>query len=159
MPTHKADLSLLSISQLATVTGHTRATVAKRVGAKLDPVRTDGRTKYYSAPAAVGIVCGTGSGLDLSEERARLARAQTEATELRNATTRGELVPAREVLEHWANQVVATRAHLRAIPSQIAGELPHLTADEIVTVRRLIDRACAELADGLPATTKEEPDA
>ena len=88
--------------------------------------------------------------VDLSLERARLARAQTESAELRNATLRGELVPAREVLEHWAGMIVAATTHLRAVPSQLKGEIPHLTAEEVMIARGLIDRACTELADGLP---------
>lgn len=88
--------------------------------------------------------------IDLSLERARLARAQTESAELKNATLRGELVPARAVLEHWAAMIVAATTHLRSVPSQLKGEIPHLTADEVMIARRLVDRACSELADGLP---------
>lgn len=93
--------------------------------------------------------------IDLALERARLARVQTEAGELKNAVMRRELVPARAVLEHWAQQTVATRTHLRAIPSQLKGAIPHMTADEVVLARKLIDRALSELADGLPEHTAD----
>lgn len=91
-----------------------------------------------------------GEDLTLEAARTRLAMAQTESAELKNAVMRGDVVPARDVLEHWADQIVRVRTHLRSIPSQLKGSVPHLTAEEVVIARRLIDRACSELADGLP---------
>lgn len=93
--------------------------------------------------------------LDLTEERAKLARAQTEEKELKNAVLRNELIPADDVLDHWAQQVVKTKTHLRALPHQVKSEVPHLTVEEVECVKRLVERALNELADGLPDTTGE----
>ncbi len=94
--------------------------------------------------------------LDLTAERAKLARAQTETAELKNAVARGELIPSAAVLDHWGRQVVATKAHLRGVPHQFKTEVPHLTPEEIAALRRLIDRALTELADGLPTGPRSD---
>lgn len=93
--------------------------------------------------------------LDLTAERAKLAREQTATAAIKNATSRGELIPADMVLEHWAGQIVAVKSHLRAIPSQFKSEVPHLEPEELETLRRLIDQTLTHLADGIPPTTAD----
>ncbi len=102
-----------------------------------------------------GLVSGHRSedgSLDLTAERAKLARAQTEATELKNAEARGSLIPADLVLEHWAGQHATVKAHLRAVPHQLKTEHPEVPVEHVEAVRKLIDQACAHYADGLPRT-------
>ena len=91
--------------------------------------------------------------LDLTEERAKLAREQTETAALRNAESRKELLPADQVIEYWAKQIVATKSRIRALPHEIKGAIPHLTSEEIEEVRHLVDRTLTDLADGLPPDT------
>jgi phage terminase Nu1 subunit (DNA packaging protein) len=59
-----------------------------------------------------------GVGLDLTAERARLAKAQADKTELEVAELRGELVSAQEVIEAWTQYIAAIRARLLALPSK-----------------------------------------
>jgi phage terminase Nu1 subunit (DNA packaging protein) len=98
----------------------------------------------------------SGEVLDLTEERAKLARVQTEAMEIKNATARRELIPADLVIDHWGQQTIATKSHLRSIPHQFKTAVPHLAAEEVELLRALIDRALNELADGLPTTDASE---
>lgn len=80
MPTHKADLSRLSITQLHELTGRTKATVRKRLK-DLKPIAKDGRTIWYAPREALSLLFGIG-GLDLTAERARLSRGSTSAMPL-----------------------------------------------------------------------------
>ena len=95
--------------------------------------------------------------LDLTEERAKLAKEQTETAAIRNAESRGELLPASEVLEYWAKQVVAVKAHLRGIPARFASQVPQLTPGEIGGLRDLIHETLTNLADGVPPTAAVGP--
>ena len=52
MPTHGPDLSRLSLSQLAAISGRDRRTVRKRLEG-VDPVAQDGSTLWFSARAAL----------------------------------------------------------------------------------------------------------
>ena len=88
MPTHGPDLSKLSISQLAAVTGFDRRTVRQRL-AGLEPVETSGRELRYESREALAQLY-TGDSLELNRERA----PQSERIEMEKAVTRGELVSA-----------------------------------------------------------------
>jgi Phage DNA packaging protein, Nu1 subunit of terminase len=57
--------------------------------------------------------------LDLTEQRARLAKEQADATALKNATTRGELVKAEAVAQEWEGIVAEVRSAMLAIPGRI----------------------------------------
>lgn len=79
--------------------------------------------------------------LDLTEERARLARAQSERIEMDNAVTRGELASIdtlRDTLADVAGQIAAI---LDAIPGKVKREAPHLTAQDVDILRREIAKA------------------
>ena len=111
--------------------------------------------------AYIGYLRGVAAGyrsedgdLDLTDERAKLARAQTETAELKNALARGEQIPADEVREYWAKQVVATKSHLRGIPSRFKSLVPQLTSVEMGELRGLINQALTDLADGIPPTAE-----
>jgi len=81
------------------------------------------------------------SDLDLTEERARLARAQSERIEMDNAVTRGELAPIDTLRDTLAPVVAQIAAHLDAIPGKLKREAPHLTASDLEIVAREITRA------------------
>jgi hypothetical protein len=65
--------------------------------AALEPLKTEGRSKYYRLRDVVAAI--TEGGLDLSQERAKLAAAQCERVELDVATRKGPLVETSEVKE------------------------------------------------------------
>jgi terminase small subunit / prophage DNA-packing protein len=69
---------------------------------------------------------GTASGrggeehvANLTAERARLARAQAEAQEMKNAVARGELLDADEVTRAWSDVLRQVRAQVLAVPSRV----------------------------------------
>ncbi|AMY70919.1 hypothetical protein AKL17_3696 [Frigidibacter mobilis] len=81
-------------------------------------------------------------------ERTRLAREQADATALKNAQLRGELVPVAETLRAWQIVLRDVRAGMLAVPSRYAASQPHLTAHDIETLTAEIKHALEGLADG-----------
>ena len=87
--------------------------------------------------------------LDLTEERARLAREQADGQALKNAQLRGELIP-RDELQPALEQVLAIfRSRMRALPIRVAQAVPRLGRDAIQSLQELHDEALTELADAL----------
>src|SRR3982751_1377516 len=77
---------------------------------------------------------------DLNVERAKLAREQREGHALKNAVSRGELIPAADVVEGWQSAIARARSLLLGIPASAAEELVVLAAQGPATVReRLAD--------------------
>jgi phage terminase Nu1 subunit (DNA packaging protein) len=67
--------------------------------------------------------------VSLTAERARLAKAQADAVELKNAAMRRELVPAIEVERLWSGEWMQLRSRVLAVPSRLRQLLPNLTID------------------------------
>jgi len=63
---------------------------------------------------------GGGDQLDLTAERARLAKQQADAKEMENDLTRGELVRFDETVAAWREEFSRARAKLLAMPSKLA---------------------------------------
>jgi phage terminase Nu1 subunit (DNA packaging protein) len=75
-----------------------------------------------------GIASGRGGEeqvLDLTSQRARLAKEQADEKELKNAVLRGELLPAAQVEATWSDFLRGLRSRLLALPAraQVAGGL------------------------------------
>lgn len=90
--------------------------------------------------------------LDLTEERARLARAQSERIEMENAVKRGELAPIDTLRDALVPVVAQIAATLESVPVKLKREAPHLTAQDMEIVKREIARA-----QNLAAETRYEP--
>ena len=73
MPTQKADLSRLSITQLRELTGRHATTIRKRLKG-LKPLAKDGRTIWYAPREALPLLFGIG-GLDLTPWEPKLGAA------------------------------------------------------------------------------------
>jgi hypothetical protein len=146
MPTHREDLSRLSLADLERLTGLDRRTLRKRL-AGLEPAGGDGRTLLFDSRTALARVY-LGDSLDLTRERARLAAAQAEAQERENAVERGELVDAAEV-ETWLLRLLsAVVQRLRALPSKAAPDAHAAVsiAESEARIRLHLDAALEELA-------------
>ncbi|MGF6859660.1 phage terminase Nu1 subunit (DNA packaging protein) [Rhodobacteraceae bacterium MBR-64] len=76
--------------------------------------------------------------LTLTGERARLASAQADAQELKNATLRGEMVKADDVAREWADVLRALRSRLLAVPSRVRQSLGHLAPADVDVIDREI---------------------
>lgn len=87
-------------------------------------------------------------GDEYKAERTRLAREQADATALKNAQLRGELVPVADTLREWQAILRDIRAAMLAVPSQFASTQPHLTVHDIAALTDEIKRALEGLADG-----------
>lgn len=88
---------------------------------------------------------GEEQSLTLTGERARLARAQAEAQEVKNAKLRGELVEASEVERAWSDILRQVRARVLAVPSRVRADLPAIEAQTITAFDRALRDALTEL--------------
>jgi len=82
-----------------------------------------------------------GEKLDLDEQRARLAKEQTEATALKNAQTRKEVAPI--IMLEWVLGKIGSQisALLESLPLKIRRRVPKLSANEVDLIRREIVKA------------------
>ena len=85
--------------------------------------------------------------LDLTAERARLARELANKEELLVAKVKGELVPREAVVLTLQRIVLAAREKLRAIPSRAKTLIPKLTRKDLTRLLEMIDDALSELSE------------
>src|SRR5687768_16967081 len=69
---------------------------------------------------AAGRMSADGEGLDLTAERARLAKEQADKLEMENAASRGELLPRAEVVSALQAVFARCRARLLSLPTKLA---------------------------------------
>ncbi|WP_143809698.1 hypothetical protein [Paracoccus yeei] len=144
-------------SELAALLGISRQAVGEKVRSGI-LTRTARATFAY--PEAVTAYCAhlrehagragrpsTGSD-ELKAERTRLAKEQADATALKNAQLRSELVPVTDTLREWQAVLRDIRAAMLAVPSRYAASQPHLTPHDVEALTLEIKRALEGLADG-----------
>ncbi|MFC4158275.1 hypothetical protein [Chitinimonas lacunae] len=103
---------------------------------------------------------GNGGGLDLTNERARLAAAQADKTELELAQLRGELIPLAQAQDAWSAMVGASRAKFLTLAARLAPRAVGMTEQQIERLTRdMVYEALAELAAWKPEGADDEPDA
>ena len=121
---------------------------------KTAPGRYDvaGSVKAYCAHlrAVAGRHGTEAAGDALTGERARLAREQADGHALRNATLRGELVPAADVERRWSDILRRVRSSMLAVSSRVRHRLPHLTSHDGTAIDDEIRSALTELSTGEP---------
>lgn len=90
-----------------------------------------------------GVAAGRGGddGLELSAERAALAREQRIKIEMQNAVTRKELAPARVVEDILASAATRMSRVLDTIPGEIKRRVAGATADDIAAVSDVVAKA------------------
>lgn len=89
----------------------------------------------------------------LTEERARLASAQAEMQEMKNAALRGETVQVSAVEAEWDGVLRLVRSRLLSVPSRVRARLGHIGQMEAAVIDREIRDALTELGEDI------EPDA
>lgn len=150
-PVHRigaADLCDLLGLTPAALTGLCKRDLAFRIGYDAYDL---GATVHAYVKHLRGTASGRGNEaavLTLTGERARLARAQAEGAELKNAERRGELVSADETVRAWATVLGDLRAELLALPSRLGAQMPHLTAADIAAISAELRASLEALADG-----------
>ena len=88
---------------------------------------------------------------DLVAERARLAKMQADAQELRNGELRGELMQRADVKQRWASMALSWRERIRSVPVIALSRIPGISKSMARELAELIDATLVELADGTPA--------
>lgn len=118
------------------------------------PVNPDG-TYTASASIAWRIQRESGSELDYVAERARLAKAQADKTEIENEVRAGRLLEQDRVIREVGDMLAAFRARVIAIPDAVGQLFDPVTARKVVPeLRARLYEALAELAEyqpGVPA--------
>src|SRR5215203_6637435 len=82
---------------------------------------------------------------EVAAESAQLKSAQRRLTELRIKEMERDLVSATEALSVWGDFAKDVRAMFLAMPSRVAGELPHLVASELEILKKTSRDMLAEL--------------
>jgi phage terminase Nu1 subunit (DNA packaging protein) len=153
VPRHEFD-ALLAAGMPADKEGSGRGT-----GWKVDTIKAHAWLVERAVRAA-GLDPAARKVLDLNEERARLAAAQTAGHELKNAVTRGELIPAVQVVGAWQAAIGRARSLLLSLPPAAAEELalvaPRGTAALRERLADMVHAALAELADVDPADDADD---
>ena len=85
--------------------------------------------------------------LNLTDERARLAKEQADAKEMENAITRGELVYIEDVAKRVEVALSNVKTKLLAVPTKVAPEAA--AADDAKEVQALIERHIIEALNEL----------
>lgn len=83
--------------------------------------------------------------VSLTAERARLAKEQADAAELKNSILRRDLVAASDVEREWSAVLRKVRSAVLAIPSRMRQTLPHLTAYDV----QVLDVELRSVLEGL----------
>jgi terminase small subunit / prophage DNA-packing protein len=100
--------------------------------------------------------------LDLVTERARLASEQADAQSMKNAVTRGELIPKADVVAGMQTSFVRVRARLLSLPTKVAPLIIGTTSltEVVEKLTDLINEALAELTstNAVPADTRGSVD-
>ncbi|MCF3935020.1 hypothetical protein L1787_16570 [Acuticoccus sp. M5D2P5] len=96
---------------------------------------------------AAGRSAGADQKLNLTEERALLAREQREAQAIKNLVARKEALPREEVLSRWSTILRNVSARMRAVPSRVRAQRPHLTREDVDLIDEEIRLALTEAAD------------
>ncbi len=97
-----------------------------------------------------GIAAGRGgeSGVrELTTERARLAKEQADAQELKNLILRRDHVPANEVEREWATVLKRVRSGVMAVPSRVQQSAAHLTVQDIEAFDHELRQALSEIGN------------
>ena len=128
-----------------------KGVIEKRGRGKYD--LEEARRQYILHIREVAAGRSSAGELDLSNERARLAKEQADAKEMENAVERGDLVYIEDVAKRFEDGLTKVRAKLLAIPSKVAPEC-HAAAT-VVEVQSLIDDSIREALNELGQADQE----
>ncbi len=87
------------------------------------------------------------ANLDLTEERARLAKEQADSQEMKNAMQRGALVQIEDVTDVVEEQFMALRAKLLAMPTKYAALV--YTSEDLKEAKLVFEEAILEALNEL----------
>ncbi|WP_322997500.1 hypothetical protein [Castellaniella sp.] len=91
---------------------------------------------------------GEDGQLDLTAERARLAKEQADEKAMKNAATRLDMVSSEEVQRGWADIMRRVRSGMLAVTSRVRQRMPELDGAQAEIIDREIRDALMVMADG-----------
>lgn len=157
--TAPAKLFQLSLTELSDISGVATRTIRKRL-ANLPPVIDDGYKLSWNPRDALPLIFELGKAtdgsnkLDLQQERARLAKAQTEKARLEVQILRGNVIPAEVVETVWSDMLSKFKAKTLALPSKAS--MPAYSCESIEELERLLKDEVFDLLNELRAFDLEE---
>lgn len=107
---------------------------------QIDPDQADAWRDEYQ---------GSNESLDLTRERARLAKEQADRTAMENAERRGKLIDSEKAAEWWASVITNARMRLLAIPTKVAPLV--IGSKSLPEVRDVIEKAIHDALTELSA--------
>ena len=148
-------MSLLPMRQISELTGIDYKAVSRALK-NLVPVPGKQNSLLYESRDALPLLYGEVKGkhkndLELQQERARLARAQANVTEIQEAELRGQVVRTEVAISHWQNLVSISRAKLLSMPAKIAHLVLGVSTvgEAEAIIRNEVEEALNELADSV----------
>ena len=108
--------------------------------------RTDA-TRAYLRHLVASAKLRNGADPELKAEKLRIAKEQADLLELKNATARGEMVPAKQVESEWAGILRDIRAGLLAVSSRVGSRIPALTPHDLAEIDSEIRAVLKEIAN------------
>ena len=81
----------------------------------------------------------TADGLNLADERARLAKEQADAKEMENMVERGELLYMDDVIKDFEEQLMNCKTKLLAAPTKVAAEI--FASRDVQEVQEIMEAA------------------
>ncbi len=141
---------MISGSKLAALTGKSWRTIQRRLTAAGIEPQIRGKAHLFNSVAALQTIfeVDRDSGeLDLSAERARLAKLQADRIDVDLRVRRGELLERDHALDEFGGLVSNARARLIQLPYQLRAVVPQTCGGAVeAATRRVIYEALAELA-------------
>jgi len=137
-------MALITVNQLSDYTGKHRATIIRRLAA-IKPIEKKGVANLFDSAKALEVIYQGGGQsseeLDLQKERARLAKAQADAQELKNKISEKETAPMVILEAALTNVCIQIKSVLESIPLKVKQRVPSLTSMEIEIIAKEIIKA------------------
>lgn len=146
---------LLKADDMATLLGLSRRKVSDLAARGLLTRTSRGQYElasirlYVSHLRTIAAARGGDDDIDLTAERARLARAQADKAEAQVRVLRGELVEVDAVKREWSDILRSVRSRVLSVPSRVRQSLPHLTGHDV-------ERLDSELRRSLEEASRDE---
>lgn len=135
----------VNINQLMEMTGKSFRTIKKKLDtAKVDVVRSDGRSDFYPCQVALEALY---EQTEKARENLLMAKANREMAEIELARLRGELVEATEVDTEWARIGTLVKNKVLGIASKMKQRYSNVTIEQYEYLDQLLREALEEIAD------------